>query len=198
MLARGLRPSALPPFFEPSRTAAAPSTMPEELPAWWTCLTASTSGWAWMATASKPPISPIITKEGSSEARLCMLVDGRMCSSVGKDGDAVDVPDRNDRLLEAAVFPALGCALLALHRIGIDIIAREAVFGGDQIGRYALRHEIGRNRDRRVHRPCAAGHAHADAAHRFDAAGDDDIVGAGQRSWPRQNSPHRGRRRRSG
>jgi hypothetical protein len=45
--ARGLpRPIALPPSFEPSSTPAAPSTMPEELPAWWTWLISSISGWA--------------------------------------------------------------------------------------------------------------------------------------------------------
>ena len=34
--ARGLRPSLAPASFEPISTAAAPSTMPDELPAWWT------------------------------------------------------------------------------------------------------------------------------------------------------------------
>ena len=55
-----LRPSSAPASLEPSSTAAAPSTMPDELPAWWTWLMRSTSGCAWMATASKPPCSPII------------------------------------------------------------------------------------------------------------------------------------------
>src|SRR5688572_461601 len=44
ILARGFRPAALPASFEPIRTAAAPSTMPEELPAWCTWLTPSSSG----------------------------------------------------------------------------------------------------------------------------------------------------------
>ncbi len=70
--ARGLRRAS----FEPISTAAAPSTMPEELPAWWTWLTLSISGWAWIATASKPPISPICTKEGLSAPSDCMSVAG--------------------------------------------------------------------------------------------------------------------------
>ena len=36
MRARGFRPMLSPPALEPSSTAAAPSTMPDELPAWWT------------------------------------------------------------------------------------------------------------------------------------------------------------------
>ena len=103
-----------------------------------------------------------------------------------EDGEAVLVLDRDDRVLEAALVPGLGGALLALDGIGVDVVAREAVFGGDQVGRDALRHEPAGQADRRVHVPGAAGHAHADARHRFDAAGDDDVVGALRRSWPRR------------
>ena len=35
----------------------------------------------WTATASKPPISPGMTKDGLSAASDCMSVVGRMCSS---------------------------------------------------------------------------------------------------------------------
>src|SRR5690606_23649652 len=42
----------------------------------------------------------------------------------------------------------------------------------------ALRHEPAGKADRGVHVPGAARRAHADAAHRFDAAGDDDVVRA--------------------
>ena len=55
--------------------------MPEELPAWWTWSTVSTSGCASIATASKPPIWPICTKDAFSWPSDCMSVDGRMCSS---------------------------------------------------------------------------------------------------------------------
>ena len=44
MRARGFRPACSPASLVPIRTAAAPSTMPDELPAWWTWLTFSTSG----------------------------------------------------------------------------------------------------------------------------------------------------------
>ena len=36
ILARGLRPAFLPAAALPIKQIAAPSTMPEELPAWWT------------------------------------------------------------------------------------------------------------------------------------------------------------------
>ena len=44
MRARGFRPSASPISLVPISTAEAPSTMPDELPAWWTWLIFSTSG----------------------------------------------------------------------------------------------------------------------------------------------------------
>jgi|GEM_PF-2891026 len=98
---------------------------------------------------------------------------------LGKDGQAVDVLDRHHRLVEPALVPGLRRALLALHRIGVDVVAREAVFGRDQIGRDALRHEIGGHRHRGIHRPGAAGRADADAAHRFRAAADHELMLAG-------------------
>ena len=44
MRARGLRPYFSPISLLPIRMAAAPSTMPDELPPWWTWLIFSTSG----------------------------------------------------------------------------------------------------------------------------------------------------------
>ena len=73
---------------------------------------------------------------------------------------------------------ALRRALLRLDRIGVDIVAREAVFRRDQIGRDALRQEVGGDGDARIDRPCAARRAHADAAHGFDAAADGDVLHA--------------------
>ena len=95
---------------------------------------------------------------------------------LGENGEAVDVLHRHHGILEAAFVPGFCRALLALHRIGIDVVARKTVFGGDQVGRDALRHEVGRHRHRRVHRPGAAGGADADAAHRFGTAADDEVV----------------------
>ena len=106
---------------------------------------------------------------------------------LGEDRQAVLVLHRDDRLVEIAVVPGMAGALLALDRIGIDVVAGEAVLGGDQVGRDALRHEIGREVDGRVHEPGAAGHAQADARHAFDAAGDDDVVGALARSCRRRS-----------
>ncbi len=59
------------------------------------------------ATASKPPISPGITKEGLSEASDCMSVVGPHVLVAVEDGQAVLVLDRDDRVLEAAFFPGL-------------------------------------------------------------------------------------------
>ena len=91
---------------------------------------------------------------------------------LGQNGQAIDVLHRHDRVVEAAILPRRRGALLAFHRIGVDVVAREPVFGGDEIRGNALRQEIMRNRDRRIDRPGAAGRADADPAHRFDAAAD--------------------------
>ena len=80
------------------------------------------------------------------------------------------------RAREMALVPGRRGALLALDRVGVDVVAGEAVFGGDQVGRDALRHEIGFDRDRRIHRPGAARGADADPAHRLDAAADRHVV----------------------
>ena len=116
------------------------------------------------------------TKDGCSDGQRLHRRGGPHMLVLGEDGEAVDVLHRDHRILEAAFVPGLGGALLALHRIGVDVIARKAVLGRDQIGRDALRHEIGRHRDRGVHRPGAAGGADADAAHRFGAAADGEFV----------------------
>ena len=86
--------------------------------------------------------------------------------------------------LKSPLVPGRGGALLALDRVGVDVVAREAVFGRDQVGRDALRQEVGLDGDRRIHRPGAAGGAHADAAHRLDAAADRHVVLAGHHLAP--------------
>ena len=82
-------------------------------------------------------------------------------------------------LREAPLAPCRRGALLALDRIGVDVVARKSVFRGDEVGGDALRHEIGGDRHLRVDRPGAARRADADARHRFHAAGDDQVVVAG-------------------
>src|SRR5271156_2938812 len=89
---------------------------------------------------------------------------------------AVGVEDRRDRAPEPALLPRRRGTLLRLDRVSVDVVAREAIFGRNQVRRYALRHEIGRNRERRIDRPRAAGRADADAAHRLDAAPDRHVV----------------------
>ena len=94
----------------------------------------------------------------------------------GQDGQAVDVLDRHHRLVEAALVPGFSRALLALYRVGIDVIAGESMLGRDQIRGNSLRHEIGGNRQRRIHRPGATGSADADPAHGFHPAADRHVV----------------------
>ena len=91
---------------------------------------------------------------------------------LGQDGEAVDVLYRHHRAVEAAFVPRRRGALLAFDRVGVDVVARKSVFGGDEVGGNALRQKIMRDRDRRIDRPGAAGRTDADAAHGFDAAAD--------------------------
>ena len=98
---------------------------------------------------------------------------------LGKDREPVDILHRHDRFLEASFVPCLGGALLAFDGIGIDIVARKSVLRRDQVGRYALRQEVGLDGNRRVDRPGAAGRADANAAHRFGAAADRHFMLAG-------------------
>ena len=84
---------------------------------------------------------------------------------LGEDRQAVHVAHGDDRAGEAALLPGLRGALLALHRIVVAVGTRKAVFGGNEIGGNALRHEIGFERDRGIDRPGAARRADADAAH---------------------------------
>ena len=81
MRARGLRPDLRADALAADQHAAAPSTMPLELPAVCTWLIDSTCGYFMMATASKPASSPICVKAGFSFARSAIVVPGRRYSS---------------------------------------------------------------------------------------------------------------------
>ena len=93
-----------------------------------------------------------------------------------QDGQAVRILHRDHRSAEVTLLPGHRRALLALDRVFVALRARETVFGRDQVGGDALRHEIGFQRDRGIDRPGAAGGADADAAHGFDAAADRHVV----------------------
>ena len=81
MRARGVRPSSAPTCSVPIAISAAPSTMPEELPAWWTWLIFSTQWYFSSATSSKPASAPIWAKDALRPARPSTLVSGRISSS---------------------------------------------------------------------------------------------------------------------
>src|SRR5262245_19281328 len=175
MRIRGFNPAFSPASLLPISTAAAPSTMPDELPAWCTWLIVSSSGCACTATASNPLISPSCTKEGLSCAKDCMVVLGHVFI-LGEDGEPIHILDRNHRARETALVPRSRRAPLALHGIGVDVVAGETVFSRDEVGRNPLRHEIGFERDRGVHGPGATRGADADPTHGFDPSANGHVV----------------------
>src|SRR5271169_5845061 len=50
---------------------------------------------------------------------------------LGQDGEAVDVLDLHHRTVEATLVPGHSRALLALDRIGVDVVAGKSIFGRD-------------------------------------------------------------------
>ena len=98
---------------------------------------------------------------------------------VVQDRQAELVLHGQDRALEPSLGPSRGGALLALHRIGVHVVAGEAVQGGDQVGRDALGHEVVLEGRGRVDRPGPAVCAHRHPAHRFDPAPDGHLGLAG-------------------
>ncbi len=95
---------------------------------------------------------------------------------VVEDRQAAVVDDGHDGLAEAALVLGACRALLAADGVRVDVVAREALDGGDQVGADALRHERGVDVRLRVHRPGAAVAAHGHTAHRFHAAGEDEVL----------------------
>ena len=79
--ARGVRPSEVPTSSVPMATMAAPSTMPEELPAWWTWSIFSTQWYFSSATSSKPASRPMSANDGLRAASPSTEVSGRISSS---------------------------------------------------------------------------------------------------------------------
>ena len=163
--ARGFRPRLRPPRFEPTSTAAAPSTMPEELPAWWTWLTRLDIGMR--RDRDRVEAAHLAhLHEGGLELRRATACRSR--AACARRWSRIVRPltsfTGTTDFAKPPFLPGLRGALLRLDRIGVDIVAREAVFGRDEIGRDALRQEVVGDRDAGIDRPGAAGGAHADAA----------------------------------
>ncbi|MNQ98461.1 hypothetical protein D3C85_1141540 [compost metagenome] len=88
---------------------------------------------------------------------------------------AKDVLDRDDRIGKAPFGPGTRRALLAFYRVGIALLASEAMLGRQQVGTDALHHEVSLEGHLRVHRPGTAVGAHGDARHAFHAATDGQV-----------------------
>ena len=104
--ARGVRPRSVPTCSLPIATSAAPSTMPEELPAWWTWSIFSTQWYFSSATASKPPWSPICAKRRLEPAEALDRRAGADELVVVEHGQAVEVLDRDHRAGRSSRWPA--------------------------------------------------------------------------------------------
>ena len=183
MRARGFRSWRTPKSRSPIRSAAAPSTMPEELPAWWTWLMRSSCGVLQDRHGVEAGHGLAHVLEGGLERaeRLHVGLGAHVLVAV-EERQAVDVGDRDDRAGEAALVPGAGGALLALDGVGVDVVAGEAELGGDDVGADALRHEVGLEGERGVDGDGGAVRAHRHPAHHLDAAGDVAVAGAA-RTW---------------
>ena len=98
---------------------------------------------------------------------------------MAQNGQAVLIGDGQHRSGEAPLFPGQGCPALAFHGQTVGVIAGEAVLGGDDVGAYALRHEIGLHRQAGVHGNGGPVAAHGDAAHHLDPARDIAVASPG-------------------
>jgi len=122
--------------------------------------------------------APHLTDAGEGRLETAQRLQGGVGAHVlvvVEQRHAVAVLDRDDGLGEVARAPGLGGALLRLQGERVAVLAGEALGGGDEVGRDALRHEVGVVGGLRVHRPGAAVGAHRHAAHALDAAADRQI-----------------------
>ena len=82
------------------------------------------------------------------------------------------VVNSDHRVGKAPLFPCNCSTPLRFHCQQISILARKAVFGGNNVRRNPLRHEIGLHRKRWVHRNRRPVAAHGHAAHHLHPARD--------------------------
>jgi len=173
--------------------------MPDELPAWVDVLDEFDLGMRLHGDRVEAAELAHL-HEGGLQLRQ-RLHGGRrpMCSSFARMVIPLTSFTRIHRARETAFVPSLGGALLALHRIFIALRPREPVLRrGSGRPENPLRHEIGLERDRRIDRPGAAGGADADPTHDSMPPADLCMSCCPHDFARRQNSPHRGRTRRSG
>ena len=187
MRARGVRPCAAAYSGEVTSTADAPSTTPEELPAWWTWRISSRCG---VGQQRRLVDGELLVPHG--RRRPSWRSSGaaspgrrRWCRGGGTPrGRGPGVPssqqDRHERLVEAALGDGGLGPVLAVDGQLVALLAAEPLDGGDQVGRDALGHHVvlvaevvvvgGEAVDVERRRP----------GHGLDAAADDQVLEAGQ------------------
>jgi hypothetical protein len=95
-----------------------------------------------------------------------------------EDRQSVEVGHGHHRAREPPLLPGPGRAALALDRIGVGIVAGEAVLRRDDVRRDALGHEIGAHREVGVHADGEAVGSHGHPAHHLDPARDIEVADA--------------------
>ena len=161
---RGSRPSCDAFGSDATSTAAAPSTICDELPA-------VTTPSGMNAGCSEAIFSSVVSRRTASSTAKRVLTSVAVAAvAVGRRHVEVD---RDDLLLEAPLVDRARGAHVRLVRVAVELLARQLpllrdLLGGDALHDdvVALVHEIG-------HR--AAVRAHRDARHHLDAAGDDEV-----------------------
>ena len=179
MRARGFSPCASPNSRLPISSAAAPSTMPEELPAWWTWLIRSRCGiFHDRDLVEAGHHLAHVLEGGLQRAKRLHVGAGAHVFVVVEDRQAVLVRIGTTDCAKRPSSQAAAARFWLSTAKASTVVAGEAVFGGDDVGGDALRHEIGLHRERRVDGDRGAVRAHRHPAHHLDAAGDIAVAGA--------------------
>ena len=118
--ARGLSPCACAYSGDASRTAPAPSTTPELLPAWWTWFNFTPGyfwsiSWAIVSSVCSNEKSTIFGKLGASEASPSAVVDGRGYSSWSSATVPSSLTIDDEAAVEATLLQRDGGAALTLQ-----------------------------------------------------------------------------------
>ena len=186
MRARGVTPWARTQPSEATSAAAAPSTTPEELPAWCTCSTRVDPRVALEAHLVEGPAVTLEGRgahlgEGRAEPRQALHggAGTRVLVAIEQDPTFL-VGDRDERAVEPSLLGRFGGPALALDREGVDVVAGELLQRGDQVGGDPLRD--GRDLGPQVRIASVdrgQSHRHVPTRHRLHPSGHHQILGPG-------------------